>query len=131
MASEIFTISRIAEKGSFFHLTALTIFPFLLWVNVTVSAAPPAPKISDERRTPLSEGLVDPSKEWRKPAEPEESQWRSNEPLTKQNEKKSRIESKRFKPYYYDPDKEGNTWDPYATDKNYGSKPATIFRFQF
>ena len=118
------------ERDSYFILSTLTVFSLFLWISAAVSAAPPSPKISEDRRNPLSEQLLDPPKEWRRHVEPKSS-WRSEEPLTKGREKKDRIENKRFKPYYYDPEKEGDTWDPYSLDRNPGSKPATIFRFQF
>lgn len=129
MAQEISAVS-IEEKYHSFTLATLTVFSFLLWVSVTVSAAPPLPNFSDDRRSPLQEKLLDPEKEWRDQKEPKK-QWRSEGPLTKKYKKQGRIENKRFKPYYYDPEKEGNTRDPYSEDKNYGSPPATLFRFQF
>lgn len=127
MAQKTFQVNLKGKEISFF----LTPFAFLFWVHVTVLAAPPMPNFSDDRRGPPSKELLDPSKEWRKPEEPK-NQWRGKEPL-KQKAKKSRIESKRFKPYYYDPEKEGESWDPYSSgpDKNSRSKPPTLFRFQF
>ncbi len=130
MAQKIFTINS-KENDPSLALTTLVLFSFFLWVNVAVSAAPPAPKIGDDRRIPRSDELFDPSKEWREPEQPGQS-WRTEESLTRKNKKKGRFEDKRFKPYYYDPEKEGEKWDPYSRkDRDFDSKPATIFRFQF
>lgn len=98
---------------------------------MTVLAAPPASKFNNDRRTPLSDELFDPSKEWREPARPKQS-WRTEDPLIKEKEKKGRFEDKRFKPKYYDPGKEADDWDPYTRNgKEFNTKPGTIFRFQF
>jgi len=133
MATVIYSINIGVKNSSLFPkaLSSLTFFVFLVWVNVTVSASPPTPKIDNDRRSPLSEQLLDPSRDWRKPEGPKNS-WRE-EKDSDQKENKSRIESKRFKPYFYDPKKEGDAWDPYSSgsDNNANPKPPTLFRFQF
>ncbi len=129
MAQQIFKVIS-EEENSSFTLITLIVFSSLIWVNVNVMAAPPAPKISDGRRAPLSEELFDSSNKWREPVQPE-NKWRTNDPLTRKDKKRSRFEDKRFKPKYYDPEKEGDTWDPYSSDSKPNTKPATIFRVQF
>lgn len=133
MATEIYSIN-IGAKNSSSFLTALfsvTFLVFWAWVNATVSAAPPLPRIDNDRRDSLSDQLLGRSSDWRKPREPE-NRWREEKDSDKK-ENKSRIERKRFKPYFYDPRKEGETWDPYTSgaDKNANPKPPTLFRFQF
>ncbi|MFT4578941.1 MAG: hypothetical protein ACI9UO_001768 [Nitrospinales bacterium] len=129
MAQKVLTMNEGKIDCTLF-LVPFTVIYLSLWMNVTVLAAPPVSKFNDDRRIPLSEELFDPSNEWREPVEPK-NKWRTDEPLTKKNKKGSRFEDKRFKPKYYDPEKEGNTWDPYSSDSKPNTKPATIFRFQF
>ncbi len=129
MAQQIFKVISEEENSSFALITLMS-FSFLIWVNVNAIAAPPAPKVNDGRRTPLSEELFDSSNEWREPVEPR-NKWRTDESLTRKDKKRSRFEDKRFKPKYYDPEKEGDTWDPYSSGSKPNTKPATIFRFQF
>lgn len=130
MAQEVFTLN--AEEGdNNIFLMVLTIIFLSFWVSVTVLASPQAPKLNDDRRAPLSDELSNPLREWREPEQPKQT-WRTEDPLIKNKKKRGRFEDKRFKPYYYDPEKEGDDWDPYSRKgRDFDSKPATIFRFQF
>ena len=133
MASEISQIN-FGFKGSSFSFIVLYLIPvfiILFLLNAIVSADPHISKMDEDRRVPLKEELFGPSQDWRNPKQP-------NSPLIKRRtekleEDKGRIKSTRFKPYYYDPEKEGEDWDPYSSgsERNANPKPPTLFRFQF
>ena len=95
-----------------------------------VSASPPSTvDVGKDFRSPLSERVLDPSKEWRAPKE-EEKQWRESEE-DKIKLQKGRIKKKSFS--LYGPIDEREKWDPYSLEDKQGahSKPATIFKFRF
>lgn len=133
MATEPYPVNNKVRGSSFSLnlLNAITALIVFFWLIVSASAGPPTPRIDNDRRVPLNEQVFGPSQDWRDPKRPNTLWMKRETPKSKKDE--GRIKSKRFKPYYYDPEKEGENWDPYTSgsDRNANPKPPTLFRFQF
>ncbi len=133
MATGTYPVNNEVKYTSFV-LNLLNVFAVLaisFWLIVVAWAGPPTPKIDDDRRSPLNKQVFGPQQDWRNPKVSNSLSIKRG--TKKQEEDKGRIKSKRFKPYYYDPEKEGEVWDPYSTgsERNANPKPPTLFRFQF
>ena len=121
---------KLEEEGTlysqwvWFSLLAIGIS---LWGNVIVSAGPSTTiRVEKDARVPLSERVLDPSKEWRKP-EKKKSLWRELE------ENKMEIQKDRIKKEsssLYDPKNNRDNWDPYSNSGVHADAP-TLFKFRF
>lgn len=101
-----------------------------IWGNVIVSAGSSTKITVDEgSRVPLSERVLDSSKEWRAP-EKKKSLWRELEE-NKVKMQKGRMKKKSSS--FYDSTDDRKNWDPYSSldnQKNH-TTPPTLFKFRF
>jgi len=118
---------RIYSQSVLFFILA---FGFFLWGNVVVFAdSSKNMSIEKDSRIPITERVLDPSKNWRAPKKSENLGRESEE--HKMKIQKGRIKKKSSP--LYDPNNHRDNWDPYSFRDNQGvhTQPPTLFKFRF